>query len=209
LTKSRSRFSGAQHCLCYSIVLIGFLTLTGCGREPLDCTPLGRGTLAFSELRGDQDGDDTAGQWIELYNTSASDLNIAGVRLIVQKPDGSGEKNFLVRDHYLTIPANGYIVLGHMPTPGSLPDHMDYEFGAEFPSKLYKNGVLTLEKCEETIDWIFYQDLPDTGSLAFDGNLSLTSETNDQQANWCDDDIIVPPAVGALGTPGEENRPCP
>jgi len=210
LIKPRSRFSCAQQYVYISIVLLGFLTVTGCERGPLDlvCTPMEVGDLVFSELRGNQTGDDTAGQWIEVYNSSASPLNLSGLTLTLMKLDGSSLHEFVVRDQVLDISAGGFVVLGHMDTPGSLPDHMDYEFGDAFPSKLFTDGILEMRSCQATIDWIAYQDLPKTGSLAFDGNLALTFEANDQQENWCVDDTIVLPAEAALGTPGETNRPC-
>ena len=190
--------------------------LPGCEREPLehDCIELNPGDLAISELRGKQTGTDTWGQWIELYNTTAGEIPLAGVTLNISKLDGSGAKDILVRDHALSVAGQDYVVLGRQS--GELPDHVDYGYEGDFSSDLYVDAIIWVYACdkEEHVDRVIYRDLPSEGTLAFDGSLPLDAVSNDNEADWCVD-ATEPPAsdggtteVGLPGTPGEVNRPC-
>jgi hypothetical protein len=188
--------------------------LPGCEREPLDleCTPLGTGDLVFSELRGKQTGTDTWGQWIELYNTTAGEISLLGVTLNIRKLDGSGERDIVVRDRTVSVAGQDYIVLGRHSD--ELPDHVDYGYEDDYSSDLYADAIIQLYACEVLVDQLVYHDLPSEGTLAFDGSLTLTAVSNDEESNWCVD-ATEPPAsdggttqVGLPGTPGEANRPC-
>jgi len=197
------------------IFLAGLLSaLFGCEREPLDleCVPLGSGDLVFSELRGKQSGTDTWGQWIELYNTTAGEISLLGVTVNIRKLDGSGERDIVVRDRDISVPGRDYIVLGRQS--GDLPAHVDYGYEDDFSSDLYADAILQIYACEELVDQLVYHDLPPEGTLAFDGSLTLTAVSNDEEADWCVDVTEAPPQdggttqVGLPGTPGEVNRPC-
>jgi hypothetical protein len=197
------------------VLLAGLLwTPSGCEREPLklECTPLGSGDLVISELRGDQTGTDTWGQWIELYNTTTGELELLGVTLNIKKLDGSDEREIVVRDRTLHVPARGFVVLGRHS--GDLPAHMDYGYEDDFASDLYVDALLQVLACEELVDQLVYRDLPSEGTWAFDGSQTLTAVSNDDEGNWCVDATEAPPQdggttqVGLPGTPGEVNRPC-
>jgi hypothetical protein len=188
--------------------------LSGCEREPLDleCTELSSGDLAISELRGKQTGTDTWGQWIELYNTTTGEISLSGVTINIRKLDGSGDRDIVVRDRTLSVPGQGFSVLGRHS--GELPAHIDYGYEDDFASDLYADAILQVYACGEMVDQVVYHDLPSAGTLAFDGSLTLTAVSNDEEANWCVDATDPPPQdggttqVGLPGTPGEVNRPC-
>jgi hypothetical protein len=107
------------------------------------------------------------------------------------------------------------VVLGHQ-NPDQLPDHVDYGYDGDFSSDLYSAGTLELYVCNELVDVVVYQNLPTVGSLAFDGALEPSVETNDNanpndlESSWCIDasEVSSPTEVGTPGTPGEQNRPC-
>ena len=189
--------------------------MPGCEREPLEleCSEMSSGDLVISELRGEQTGTtDTWGQWIELYNSTAGELSLVGVTLNIKKWDGSSERDIVVRDHALSVPGQGFVVLGRIS--GDLPDHMDYGYEDDFSSDLYADAILEVRACGDMVDKVIYHDLPSAGTWAFDGSLTLTAVSNDQETNWCID-ATEPPAsdggttqVGLPGTPGEVNRPC-
>ncbi len=178
----------------------------------LECVELGSGDLVISELRGRQTGTDTWGQWIELYNTTAGEISLLGVTLNIKKLDGSDEREIVVRDRTLSVPALGLVVLGRQA--GELPDHVNYGYEDDFASDLYVDALLKVLACGEPVDQIVYRDLPTQGSWAFDGALTLTAVSNDEEENWCVDAAEAPPQdggttqVGLPGTPGEVNRPC-
>lgn len=182
------------------------------------CTPVENGQLVISEIRGPQSELDTYGQWIELHNRSTSSLNIAGIRLHlhdIEDNDLSDPKVIMVRDEGLIVGPGGYMVLGRR-RPDQLPDHVDYGYEEDFSSDLYTAGQLALYVCNELVDYVVFQNLPTVGSLAFDGDLELTVDVNDNadpsdlESDWCNDasEVASPTEVGTPGTPGEQNRPC-
>ena len=202
-----------------SVFLVTTL-LGGCEREMLEhiCTPVESGELVISELRGSQSEVDTYGQWIELHNRSATTLNIGGIRIHLHDiaDDAlSDPKVIMVRDEGLTVEPGGYVVLGWQ-RPDQLPDHVDYGYEEDYASNFSASGQIALYVCNELVDYVVYQNLPTVGSLAFDGDLELTVDANDNanptdvESNWCNDASPVnnPTEVGTPGTPGEQNRPC-
>ena len=187
--------------------------LGACEREMLDpiCTPVAQGQLVVTEIRGPQAGVDTWGQWIEVYNDTGATLSLAGLRIHLTQLDGTGEKSFTVRDHGLAVGPTGRVVLGRFPQ-GALPSHVDYGYADEEEGDLPADGILGLYVCNALVDQVIYHALPTTGSLSLDGSMIPSASTNDDEANWCNDDEDVgggPTDVGIPGTPGEPNRPCP
>jgi hypothetical protein len=182
------------------------------------CTPVENGQLVISELRGSQTEVDTYGQWIELHNRSTNSVNLAGIRIHlydIMDESLSDPRIIMVRDETLIVEPGGYVILGHQ-RPDQLPDHVDYGYDEDFDSDLYSAGQLELYVCNEVVDYVFYQNLPSVGTLAFDGDQELTVDANDIadpnniDSNWCTDasPVVNPTEVGTPGTPGEQNRPC-
>ncbi|NOZ01256.1 MAG: hypothetical protein GXP54_05130 [Deltaproteobacteria bacterium] len=71
-------------------VLAGLLILSaGCARGPLEavCPNIAAGGLAVSEVRGNQSGLDTWGQWIEIYNSTAVPVEAGGLVLRLTDAD--------------------------------------------------------------------------------------------------------------------------
>jgi hypothetical protein len=194
-------------------VLVGLAVLSGCERKELDplCTPVAPGQLVITEIRGPQTGSDTYGQWIEIYNTGAEEVNVAGLVLRIIQLDGTNPRNITIRDAMLSIAAGGYLVIGRFPAD-ALPAHVDYGYGDELEFDLYPDGILELYVCNDLVDSVIYHGLPEVGSLALDGDLVPSAEANDVESNWCPDATEVgvdPTQIGIPGTPGAENRPCP
>jgi hypothetical protein len=200
--------------------------LGGCVREaePWVCPDLLDGDLVLTELRGAQSGgNDTYGQWIELYNRSGQALDLRGVQVHISRLDGSGYEALIVRAPELLVEPGDYIVLGHHD-PARRPEFVDYSFFGDFFSRstegnlqarsLYESGIVEVLSCGERIDRIVYRGLPPLGTYAFDGALEPDHKENDNEAAWCVDDDDTPPEgpqtdIGIRGTPGEANRPCP
>lgn len=186
----------------------------GCTRAPLDpvCPALGPGDLAVSEIRGEQTGTDTWGQWIELYNTTGAACDLAGLIIHLEKLDGSGQADILVR-RTIRVEAGGYAVLGRFPAE-RVPAHVDYGFEYDFGSSLYAGGLVALHACDTLVDDVIYRDLPREGSWSFDGARTPDATANDEQEAWCTDDQPWEPGdggtteVGLPGSPGERNRAC-
>ncbi len=175
-----------------------------CDRAPLDvgCPDIAAGELEITEVRGPQDGSDTYGEWIELHNTGAASIPLAGVALRLRKLDGSGAVDIVIRAATLAVPAGGYVVLGRAGGGAALPAHIDYGYAAEFDGELYAAGVLDVLVCGASVGQASWTELPASGTLA-----------RDAAGTWCPDtrpaDPPSPTELGLPGTPGEENPSCP
>lgn len=189
--------------------------LWGCTREPeaLVCPDADEGELVISEIRGPQSGSDTWGQWVELFNASGGDLDLYGLRVTFVPGDGSEPDVVLVRTEPVEVPLGAYVVLGREDDIRRSP-HVDYGYLGDFEGDLPPIGKVELEACGVLVDTVTYRELPQLGTLALDGAIEPTAESNDDTASWCADATEPPPdgpqtEIGVPGTPGEENRPCP
>lgn len=184
--------------------------LAACARDPAEelCPDVGAGDLVITELRGEQSGGDTWGQWIEVHNATGNAIDLEGARLDLRSIDGGTRLRLLVR-RSLSVEAGGYAVLAALPD-ADLPDHVDYGFGADFDAEFPGAGGVALSACGVEIDEVIFDDgLPVMGSYSL-GLDPPTADGNDDPAAWCadtapGDDTTM---LGLPGSPGEPNRPC-
>lgn len=184
------------------LVLIVVVLVAGCEREPVDaiCPAIGAGGLVISEVRGDQDPDDTLGHWVELYNGSGGALDVIGLHVRLRKIDGSADDLILIR-RSVTVGNGEYVVIGLGPDD-MRPADVDYAAGTDAAEVMFDIGAIDVDGCDDVAaDQIIYQGLPSTGTYSF-GLTPPTSLGNDEDADWCTN-----PTPG--GTPGAANPPCP
>ncbi|MCX4245249.1 lamin tail domain-containing protein [Paraliomyxa miuraensis] len=222
-----------------AIALLGSaMTASGCAREPAEClADLQEGDLVLTEIRGPQDG--SRGEWFELYNATDRTLDLYGLRgtmrpLKGSEVDGDVALTFLVRDS-LEVEAGAYVVLGTLPLDESRRPELDYSINDDFrreppvietvtsgvvelppdenadPRSLFGNAILQFHACDRLVDELVYSELPEEGTLSYDG--PLDAEDNDDLQRWCTDAAEAPAggpqtATGLPGTGGEANRPC-
>jgi hypothetical protein len=189
------------------------LLATACEREALPsiCPDVQEGELVVTELRGEQDGSDTYGQWIELAYTGAGKIDLEGVHVVLQPGDGSASARLIVREP-TTIEEGEYVVLGKAETDAP-PMHVDYGFGEDFSDGLDPGGIIEVYACDVLVDRLVYKSLPTLGTWSFDGSKTPDPDANDDETCWCADESDEPPPgpvteIGIAGTPGLENRPC-
>jgi hypothetical protein len=190
--------------------VVGWLLIAGCSREAEDliCPDVGPGDLVITEIRGPQSSPNSLPQWIEFANVSGRDIDLQGLHLELQRPDGSGPLDMIVR-YKRPLPAADYYVLGLIPDT-MLEGGVDYGLGGDYDGDLYEDGLLDLVSCGEQIDRVDYEDLPEVGTRSL-GVMPPDAEANDAPAAWCVDDTPTDgptTELGIPGTPGEENRPC-
>lgn len=151
----------------------------------------------ISELRGDQDGQDSIGPYLEIYNAAGRSVDLQGVVIRQLALDGD-EVREVIRES-IEVAAGGYA-------------RLDWETSS------FSTGFFEIEACDQLIDEVAYAvgTIPTTGTLAC-GNAETPPEAdaNDQAEGgcWCIDaepaDPNFPsPGVGLPGTPGRANR-CP
>lgn len=207
------------------------LSLAACVREPLPqiCPNIEVGTLVIAELRGPQSGSDSFGEWIEIHNTSATTVDLEGVRIRIRQAGGDVIE-FPIRES-VEIPGGGEVAIGP-GLPNEPASWLAYAIGWDisggdatadppsFPRDLLResSGFIELEGCDEDLlDVIYFADLPTLGTLAC-GNAELPpdADANDDTTTpgcWCVDAGDADPSqplfgVGQPGTPGRPNR-CP
>ncbi|MBK8237307.1 MAG: hypothetical protein IPK74_17325 [Deltaproteobacteria bacterium] len=189
---------------------IGAVIAVGCVHEPLPfvCADAAVGELVITELRGPQSTPNSLPQWIEIANVSDHAIALDGLHLRLSYRDGSGARDMVIRRER-SIAAGEYFVFAFVPE-NQVPDGMDYGLAGEYDGDLYGGGVLLLESCDEIIDKLDWTELPTNGTWALGGTPS--ADANDMDAAWCADEHEPDGAMvelGAPGTPGEANPPCP
>ena len=181
-----------------------------CSRPPLEgeCPAAAVGDLVISELRGSQSGNDEYSEWIEVYNASGGEIDLAGLVVSISKLDGSSDARLLVRES-VPLDVGEYAVLGRQ-LPGAEPAHVSYGYQDDFSGDLYDSGAVALSSCGVRLDLAVYRNLPTRGTLALDGAAEPSAEANDDAANFCVDDAEDADSdlAGIRGTPRERNRPC-
>ena len=167
------------------------------------------GDIVITEFMNDTDlVSDTVGEWLEIYNTTGSAIDLDGW---VLRDDGSDSYTFT---ETLLVPANSYFVLGRGPN--------DASNGGVILDFSYGDGVFTLGNGEDEIvlesptaveiDRVNYgsvNDFPDDGpgtSIILDPTLSISSADNNDGTNWCLSTTSY--GDGDLGTPGSVNDAC-
>ena len=214
--------------VCARLAVVTVALGTGaCVRPPLEpgCPTLGAGDLVISEIRGEQSGTDTRGQWIELYNASAASVALAGVQLVL-RPLASAATSITLRDRQLSVASGGYTVLAVDRVCSSdacvdrLPPDADYGFGDDYTRDLPAGAIVEVWSCGVLIDSLLYRALPDVGTLSLSGAAPPDAALNDVASDdagavvapFCADET---PAVGGgtdvglPGTPGAPNLECP
>ena len=185
-----------------------FLAFSGaCTRDPVEavCPSIPEGALVITEIRGPQSPADNDGPWVELYNASASTIDLAGIEVRFRHKDGSGEIPILVR-RTQTVAAGEYVVLGlFLDDDPNKPTFVDYGFADDFAasgtSSWLPAAAIQVDSCGERIDAMQYDVLPKTGTYSL-GVMPPNDTDNDLSASWCTDST---PA----GTPRAANNACP
>lgn len=187
---------------------------SSCVREPMTagCPDLAEGELAITEIRGPQQG--SYADWLEVYNASDRPLALGGLIVRVSAFDGSTSLRLFVRDGELELAPGDYFVLGGKGTLTA--DYLDYDYTRDYhsdahpeqPRALPTGGFFELLTCDAVVDSVRVPALPNPGSWFWAGEPG--ADANDDPAGWCVDDFTVSnTGIGARGTPGEANPPCP
>lgn len=151
--------------------------------------------------------DDTMGEWIELYNTTdtAIDLNGWTIR------DGGNDNHVITAAAPLMIQPHGFFVLGRNGQPstnGGLS--VDYVY-TNFNLSNKDDEILLVSADNQEVDRVAYDDgvsFPDEvgSSLSLDPKY-FELEANDSGEAWCDGAEAY--GLGDFGTPGAMNPSCP
>ena len=164
------------------------------------------GDIVVTEFMNDSGAvSDTVGEWLELYNSTGSDIDLNGWTL---KDDGSDSHTFTTS---IIVPAGSYFVMGRgadSTVNGGV--NLDHSYGdGVFTMANGADEIVLLSPSSVEIDRIVYGvgGFPDGGpgfSISLDPN-QLAGDNN-LAANWCLSTSVF--GDGDSGTPGVENDAC-
>ncbi len=184
------------------------------GDDVAECSGMVAGTLVISEVAADYgappdgSGADSAKEWFEIYNSSSSPVELAGLTILHGKPDDPTPESHVMRA--VTIDPGAYLVLGNVPSD-LLPGHVDYGYGAELGDLFNSDTArLTLQCGEVIVDETIYDTVATGRSRTLDGDATPDYQANDTQAAWCDapEDASAEYESSNFGTPGAANQSC-
>jgi len=156
---------------------------------------------------------DSVGEWIEVYNSTAADIDMEGLMLL-----DNGTDDYLI-DAPVIVPAGGFAVLACDATAldgtgkTDPPDH-EYDYGSYALGNTADEVILATFGTDgsdgDIIDEVWYDtsSFPNTAgaSLSLDPD-NYDDVLNDDGENWCVGASAY--ATGDDGTPGSDNDDCP
>ena len=141
---------------------------------------------------------DSDSEWIELYNNTASPINLKGWNI------GAGSNNHDIASE-LIIPANDYVVLANSDNPGI---EEDYSYHADSGEVGLSNGgtTVTIKDSFGSIadDFTYDGTVIEAGKSAQLKPSSQNTTDNDDNANWAITGT-TDQGNGDFGTPGSAN----
>lgn len=150
------------------------------------------------------DGD---GEYVEVYNTTGSDIDIEGWTLA----DAGADSHVIdAGGAGVIVPAGGYASLARSATPGFTPDYV-------YASYSLANGddeVILFDDLGQKQDEVFYDDgagWPDPNGASMNFNAGATQDeiANNDPANWCEASVADAGFTsGDDGSPGVANETC-
>ena len=148
---------------------------------------------------------DSNGEWLELFNSTSSDVDINGWTI----RDDDYDSHAIDNGGPLIIPAGGYLVLGNNGDPGTNGGvAVGYAYGSNWYLANGSDEVVLLDGALTEIDRVEYDDgatFPDPNGAAM--ALQDPALDNNVGANWCT--ASTPYGDGDSGTPGAANDCAP
>lgn len=164
------------------------------------------GDLVISELMIDPDGTDTGGEWIEVFNTTSTPIDLRGFTLSYRSGT-SAAKSHTVRAS-VTVPPRGYVALGDVRS-GPNPAWLGYSYGDDLSSMSQTSGTVAIRCAMTAINEYTYTRAARSGrSRALGGPVEPDALRVSMESNWCDTPTSVEYAQRNYGTPGGPNPQC-
>ncbi len=166
------------------------------------------GDIIITEIMQNPDAvSDSNGEYFELYNTTAFDIDIDGWTI----KDLGSNSHIINNGGPLNVPAGGYAVLGKngdTMTNGGVT--VDYAFGSGMVLGNSDDEIILETPGALLIDQVNYDGgatFPNPAGASMNLDLSKYDVTdNDSGDNWCDSTLAF--GAGDLGNPGSVNETC-
>lgn len=147
-------------------------------------------------------GADEGKEWFEVYNASDRPIELDGVVVTHQRPDGGSAKQHKISS--ATIAPGQFYVLGNA-TQDLVPPYVDYGYGADLGNFFNSDGGQIKLACGDSeIDSAQYDTVKEGHSRELSSASLPDYTSNDDLANWCqgnDNEFDS----GNFGTPGSES----
>lgn len=197
------------------VLTVTFAALAAWGCAPPTssdpCSARKAGDLVITELMIDPDSTDTGNEWIELFNTLGTALDLRGVTLY--KREGAGAtKSHTIRAGL--VGPRGYFTLGDVRS-GPNPQWINYAYGADLDTLPTASATVGL-RCGTglVIDEMQYTRAAKparsrmlngaVGGLPVDPDATA----NDDETKWCDTPLGHVYLGNNNGTPQQANPEC-
>ena len=189
------------------VALVGTFAAACGGTTSTDaCKGRKAGDIIITELMIDPEGTDTGSEFIELYNTLGTAIDLKGMTINYKDTDGSGAKSHTIKAG--NIPSQAYFAMGDVRS-GPNPTWIGYSYGDGLGSMGNARGVVTLKCGTLTIDEFTYtQTAKPNRSRSLDPATPLNAMSNDTESNWCDTPANTIYFGNNAGTPGAANAAC-
>ena len=190
------------------MVLCLAAAVTSCSTPPPTDLCKGRveGDLVVTELMLDPDGVDTGQEWVEIFNTLGTPIDLKGMSIFTSDVAGGGIKTHVIKAG--TVPARGYFVLGDVRS-GPNPQWIGYTYGTSLGSLPNASGTVGI-KCSTTTlaKFTWTTAGKPLRSRELDGALEPSSSLAASEANYCDTPATALYSGNNAGTPGGPNVVC-
>ncbi len=190
--------------------LLGSFALVACGPDgpSMDeiCAARLPGDLVISEFMANPSGEDSKNEWIEIFNASGAEIDLAGMTLYNADPTGGAEKKHTFKA--VKLPAGNYLAMGDVD--GDLPPHLGYSYGSSLGARALRNtgGTIGIRCAAKLIDEVKYDTAADGRSTQLSGDVTPDAIINDQPVNWCSTPKDQLYDGKNAGTPGRQNSAC-
>lgn len=183
----------------YILLIVVVLLLLSTGSALFAASP---GDIIVNEIMNNPSAvSDGSGEWFEVYNTTASDIDINGWTI----RDDDIDSHVINNGGPLVVPAGGFLVLGNntdSSTNGGVV--VDYNYGSSWFLSNSADEVIIEDDALVEIDRVEYDGgpvFPDPNGASM--SLSDPALDNNDGANWCE--AQTPFGDGDLGTPQTAN----
>lgn len=191
-------------------VIAAAAAVASCGPPPDPNADLCKGRLAgdlvISEVMIDPEGTDTGSEWVEIFNTLGTPLDLKGMTLFVRDTDGSGAKTHVIRAG--TAPARGYFVAGDIRS-GPNPSWVNYAYADGLGSMGNSKGVVGI-RCGTTVlaEFTYNTAARPNRSRMLNGLEDPNPTLAAVEANYCDAPTGTVYFGNNAGSPGAKNPQC-
>lgn len=164
------------------------------------------GDLVITEVMIDPDGTDTGKEWLEVFNTLGTPLDLRGYTVSYRQGTAAA-KSHTVRAS-VQVPARGYVALGDVRS-GPNPSWIGYSYGDTLGAFNNSSGTLSIRCGMTTIAEYTYTRAARSGrSRMLGGGVDPDASRASSETNWCDTPTSTEFTPRGYGTPGGPNPPC-